>query len=157
MGAVAAGVARYIGVDANQQVVAGNKLLAEHLSVTDRCSIRHGRAEEFDPGSGLTLVFTSPPYLDLEDYDGGPVYATPGEWGEFMGLVIKRAYECLVPGGHLVLNLPFRPIWGARLDLMAKNSAISLGFVEGRTMWLPIRSFKGRSKSEPLLVWQKPV
>lgn len=156
MGAMAADVAKYIGTDANQEIVAGNRSLAEHLSESGRCSIHHERAEEFDPGPGLNLVFTSPPYLDLEQYEG-PVYVTPKAWEGFMWPVIERAFERLVPGGHLVLNLPYKPIHGVRLDLMAKKKAHSLGFTEKPTMWLPIRSFKGPSKSEPLLVWQKPV
>lgn len=48
------------------------------------------------------LIFTSPPYIDLEIY-GKPLNIE--NWKELMRDIFKYAENCLIPGGHLILNI----------------------------------------------------
>jgi tRNA G10 N-methylase Trm11 len=161
LGAMAAGVSTYIGTDIEPTTVAGNQAIIEHLGLQDRCYVVQQKAEEYDPGGDLDLVFTSPPYYDLETYGGasseaGRGYGSPQGWVQaFLRPVMRRAVERLKPGGHLVLNLPQKPILGLRLDLEAVVQGRELGLSELPTLWMPVRTFKGTMKGEPLLVWKK--
>jgi SAM-dependent methyltransferase len=160
LGAKMAGVSAYIGTDIEAETVAGNKKLAGILGL-NRCVLQQSRAEDWDPGEPLDLVFTSPPYFDLEVYgyeslQAGRSYGTVQGWVRaFLAPVMATAFKRLRPGGHLVLNLPYKPIQGMRLDTSAREEALRLGFTEQAILWMPVRSFRGPSKAEPILVWQR--
>jgi len=153
MGAVAAGVERYVATEVEPETIEGNRALAQALGVT-MCELHQEGAEGFDPGP-VDLVFTSPPYLDLEVY-GSASQADCSTWvDEFLVPVVHRAAQRLWAGGHLILNLPFKPVRGLRLDLEAKALAEREGLVEEPTVWMPVRAFRGPFKAEPLLVWRR--
>lgn len=156
LGAAAAGVSSYVGTDIEPAIVSGNLGLVRALDLRGYRVLEH-RAETFDPGPNLDLVFTSPPYFDLEVYGPAPIrYGSPQEWvREFLRPVIHRAASRLKLGGHLVLNLPSRPIQSFRLDLAAASECRDLLFDEKSACWLPVRTSGGRIKGEPLLIWQK--
>lgn len=155
-GAASVGV-HYIGSDIESSTVDGNRLLADTLGFS--CSIFLAQAEDFDPGVAVDLVFTSPPYFNLELY--GPAsekaitrYKSPYGWvQEFLRPVMSTAAQRLKKGGRLVLNLPTRPVEGARLDLAALGLAHQMGLVEQPQVRMPIR---GSDEGEPLFVWAKP-
>lgn len=161
LGAMAAGVSLYMGTDIERATVEGNQRLAETLGVAARCKLVRHQAEDFDPEVGLDLVFTSPPYFDLEAYgatsnEAEREYATPQGWVQkFLRPVMRRAAQRLKPGGHLVLNLPQKPVRGLRLDLEALHIARELGLIEEPQLWMPVRTFKGTLKGEPLLIWKQ--
>jgi hypothetical protein len=157
LGALSAGVSLYIGTDIEPSTVTGNQLIVQQLEASDRCRLTQHRAENFDPGVELDLVFTSPPYFDLESYGSSEVhYGSPQGWvRDFLRPVMRCAVERLKSGGHLVLNLPIKPVCGMRLDLEAVAEGQVLGLMEGPTFWMPVRTFKGTLKGEPLLVWRK--
>jgi len=69
---------------------------------------------------------------------------------------MTRAWAALNPGGYMVLNLPDKPVRGLRLDLEARVFGRELALVEEPTLWMPVRTFKGTMKGEPLLIWRKP-
>ena len=160
MGAMAAGVQRYLGTDVEADTVEGNRHLAQELELSSRCTVNNAKAEEFDPGSNLDLVFTSPPYYNLETYgksSDSRSYGSVQAWIQaFLNPVIHRAFNSLKTGGHLVLNLPNRPVCGYRLDSVSLVAARNIGFEERPPIWMPVRSFRGAAKAEPLLVWVKP-
>lgn len=165
MGAMAAGVAKYIGTDVESETVAGNQALAKVLGVSDKCSVILSKAEEHAIQEPLDLVFTSPPYFDLEVYGDASEKAATGYgsvtgWLQgFLEPVLKRAFDHLRPGGHLVLNLPSKPIDGVRLDEAVQPLALALGFVAQESPWMPVRQrshIRSRHKLEPLLVWRRP-
>lgn len=155
-GAASVGV-RYIGSDIESSTVDGNKLLADALGVS--CSISVAQAEDFDPGVAVDLVFTSPPYFNLELYGSASEkavarYKSPYGWvQEFLRPVMSTATRRLKKGGKLVLNLPTRPIEGARLDLAALGLAHQMGLVEQPQIRMPVR---GSAEGEPLFVWSRP-
>lgn len=155
LGALAAGVSKYIGTDIEESIVQGNRQLADSLGVSDWCRVVQHRAETFDPGEPLDLVFTSPPYFNLETYGDTPEYGTPQGWAQdFLRPVMRRAADRLKSGGYLVLNLPSKPQRGVRLDLEAVVVGRSLPLLERPMCWMPVRTFKGRVRGEPILVWQ---
>lgn len=162
MGAMAARVGKYIATDVEPQTVEGNRDLAEALEVQGKCEIHEARAETFDPEVPLDLVFTSPPYFNLEVY-GDASQSAYHDYGDAMGWVrqfltpiMKTALERLKPGGYLVLNLPTKPVEGVRLDAAAELVAETMGFQAQDSVYLPIRRMKTRTlKREPLLVWRE--
>jgi hypothetical protein len=159
LGAIAAGV-QYLGTDVEQPTVDGNIRMSTVLGVSTR--IVCTRAENFDPGVSLDLVFTSPPYFDLEDYGAASKeaersYASAHGWvRQFLRPVVRTAANRLRGGGHLVLNLPSRPVNGVRLDLEAVHAAEEVGLTPHPTFWMPVRTFRGTLRGEPILVWSKP-
>lgn len=161
MGAQAAGVGRYIATDVEPLTAQGNKRLAEALGYGDRVEIHEARAESFDPGVPLDLVFTSPPYFDLEVYGSESKkaardYGSASGWvRHFLTPVISTAFKRLKEGGHLALNLPFRPVGGLRLDLAAEKVAEEAGFEALPSVYLPLRSKTKSGKKEPVLIWHK--
>lgn len=163
LGAAVAGVARYIGTDVEPETVRGNNLLIEALG-KQHFKVNQARAEEFDPGRELDLVFTSPPYYDLEIYgdeaaNSYAIYGSPKGWLDlFLRPILVTAFKRLKPGGKMVLNLPDKPLYGVRLDEMSRSVAKSVGFLEQETLFMPVRNpRKGTVRGEPILVWSRPV
>lgn len=160
MGACSAGVSTYIGTDIEPETVSGNERLANALGFEDQCRLVVSEAETFDPGP-VDLVFTSPPYFNLEEYGTFSAadmakYSSPQSWFHgFLAPVVQTSFHRLSSGGHLILNLPCKPVQGSRLDLLASEYAKELGLVKERILWMPLRSRKGPLKGEPLLVWRK--
>lgn len=160
-GAMAADVARYIGTDVEPQTVAGNIRLAEVLGCSDKCEVLVARAEEFDPGRPLDLVFTSPPYFDLEVYGDESKLAIPHggirAWIErFLVQLMGTARRALRPGGHLVLNLPAKPLDGVVLADEAVKIASRLGFTVLPVLYMPVRRLRsGEMRADPLLVFRQ--
>ncbi len=161
MGAMAAGVS-YIGCDIEPRTVDGNRELAEALGLAPRCQITRARAELFDPGE-VDLVFTSPPYFNLEGYGPASIeasreYGTSEGWvGKFLMPVMKRAWDRLRPGGYLILNLPSKSVQACRLDRRADDVGRALGFLSENPVFLPLRRMKSAVvRREPILVWRRP-
>lgn len=154
-GAASVGV-RYVGSDIERETTEGNQRLAEVLGAS--CSMTHARAEDFDPGVALDLVFTSPPYFNLEMYGASSdaavaEYGNPHGWiRKFLHPVMLMASRRLREGGYLVLNLPARPVEGVRLDLAALGLARQTGLAEQPLVRMPVR---GSREGEPLFVWAK--
>jgi len=161
LGAMAAGVGLYIGTDLEPETAQGNQALAEALGFATMCRVECADATTFDPGEPLDLVFTSPPYFDLEVYGKKFEASVRGssveQWVQsFLGALVAQAAQSLKPGGFLVLNLPHKPVGGLRLDLAIQPLVERQGLVQREPVYMPVRSFKRGMKREPLLVWQKP-
>ena len=159
LGAMAAGVGRYIGTDLEDETAQGNQSLAEALECSTRCRVECVDATTFDPGEPLDLVFTSPPYFDLEVYGRKFEDSLHGlsieQWVQlFLGSIVSRSFQCLKSGGFLILNLPQKPVNGLRLDLA--GSQLVQGLIPRNSVYMPIRDKRRGMKREPLLIWQKP-
>lgn len=109
MGAAAAGV-RYFGTDIEPETVKGNLKLAQDLEYA--ATVVHESALTATVPSPVKLVFTSPPYFDVEQYsdrDGQPhvSYEGPEDWEfRFLKPLVVKSNDVLNPGGRLVLVLP---------------------------------------------------
>lgn len=160
MGAAAAGV-RYIGTDVEQETVDGNLHLAEVLGVGDTCHAVLSPAEDFNPPD-VDLVFTSPPYFDVEQYSTSEQqsyqrHKTYQEWvGGFLRPVIRTAHNALRLDGHLVLNVADkRGRGGVSLVQTTVDVAVSDGFHFVGQVEMPLPQLNRTVVSEPVLVFQR--
>lgn len=160
MGAMAAGV-RYIGTDVEPETVSNNIRLAKAIGGVGYQVILC-RAEVFEPPQ-VDLVFTSPPYFDIERYSNSQEqsykrYGTYKAWLEgFLRPVIQKSFDCLKPGGHLILNVADKNgVHGVPLVKSTTDISLSIGFSFVRTlqMLLPMLNQKTRV-FEPMLVFRK--
>lgn len=170
IGAIAAGVPRYVGIDPATVTMDQNRAmlgaLREVLGPTDtEVGLETACGEDLMGSgrfSGCDLVFTSPPYFDTEHYSSEATQSylryPDLEWWyrDFLGACIRGAAKDLVSGGHLVLNVAS---WMKdRVAILAREA----GF-EGLPEWqLTIasrpytRDRHGPSRYEPILVFKKP-
>lgn len=163
MGAAAAGVA-YVGTDVEPETVEGNRGLAEALG-HDQVEVVLHEAQTFDVPP-VDLVFTSPPYFDVEHYgtsDGQSFRAFDSfdTWLDgFLGPLVERAWGALESGGVLALNVAQIQTRSDVLDLPGEASRISKnrGFKHERTLWMPLaRLNRSPEKArEPILVFRRP-
>lgn len=161
-GAMATHVGAYLGTDVEPEIVEGNRRLAQEIGVSDRCQVVQAAAEEFDPESPLDLVFTSPPYYDLESYGSrsdARAYSDVGEWLErFLVPVINKGAEHLRSGAYLILNLPAKPRAGVVLADEAVKIAVRAGLGVQPVVFMPVRRLRTSRSAwkDPLVVFRKP-
>jgi hypothetical protein len=115
LAAIACG-ARYVGIDASAEQIAGSqRMTADLRKGTDGAvSLVQGSATEMltrmEPRSA-DLVFTSPPYFDKERYGDGALqsylqFPSYGDWLQgFLRAAILQSFGLLKTGGFLVLNV----------------------------------------------------
>lgn len=111
--------ASYIGFDPNTEVVAksnemfkffkDNNLVAE----TQSFKIHNCGSEEFKPSlaNSADVVFTSPPYFNLEtyandNYESSKNYNNYDMWlDSFVRPTVDNIYKYLKPGGYIMINI----------------------------------------------------
>lgn len=159
VGAYASGVPKYIGIDQNRRLKRPYRLLTNFL---DTYHEQNGGIPKCDATllfqDALTvdyskyeydMVFTSPPYYDIEKYSGQKE-RSKDEWDrEFYEPLFRKTYEHLQRGGHYVLNIPIEVY-----DRVAKRV---LGPCNSKT---PLkkkerRPDKGDEYTEYVYVWTK--
>ena len=169
----------YHGIDPTADTAAGNTRMAGAFSSIHgvfgpkwkfRFRFDLGCAEDVMPtlqGSSYDLVFTSPPYFDVEKYSDDPNqsyrrYPVYQEWRDkFMAVVISQSARVLRSGGHLVLNVKNYRKAPLVDDAMSIASETGLVFVTEHPMRLANSEFfrkEGKPKfhTEPILAWKKP-
>ena len=161
MGAVAAGV-KYLGTDVEPETVDGNQRLAEVLRATSSCEVVLCPAEEFIPSVEVDLVFTSPPYFDLEHYSKSKdqsykQYKSYSEWVDgFLRRMVRQAYRSLKIGGYLILNVADKKgHGGVPLVQTTVEVSESEGFTMVTRIEMPLPSLNRGAVSEPVLVFCK--
>ncbi len=164
LGAIASGV-DYIGVDPSTFAINGNTFLLREIQKmihTPNVTLIKNAAEDvlgkntFSPD----LIFTSPPYHNLEHYSPEPTqsylrYPEKDEWFEgFLKKVIERSYIDLVEDGYFVINV------GNSMTSRTLQYAIKAGFVLKNSLILSLvsRSFLkhlNTNKEEIILFFKK--
>lgn len=125
-GAAAAKV-RYLGTDIEPETVEGNRALARDIGFD--AEVRLQSALDADVPE-VDLVFTSPPYFDVEQYsdrEGQPhvSYDGLGDWLEhFLRPLVGKARDVLCSGGRLVLAL------SESLHVETRKFALEVGLQE---------------------------
>lgn len=101
----------YYGFDTNTQLrgAYANMLeMVERVQPDVHIKMRFEPSETADFSAfRYDLVFTSPPYFMLEEYERMPVYGSKAAFLErFFFPVVAKAWRYLEPGGHMALNMP---------------------------------------------------
>lgn len=136
---------KYIGTDPAKQMyrdaIKVKELLQAQKPNID-IELHHLGSEFFTPEKdSLDLVFTSPPYFDIEKYYQEPgqcwlEYPTLDEWTEkYLKETFKNAFIGLKPGSRLVINIE------NNLCQTVVEAAKQVGFscIDDETMYLPVR------------------
>lgn len=163
LGCIAYGDAPYIGIDANVGLRTAYKQMIRLTGAEDRVRMFFQPAETVDFSAlRYDLVFTSPPYFMLEEYEKMPAYGSKeGFLAKFFRPVVAAAWRYLQPGGHMALNMPkemydavkdiLPPLW-RRLQLPIQNRHPRNAAVRGE-----IGALNAGQRSEGIYVWAKPA
>jgi hypothetical protein len=165
LGAMSLGVP-YLGIDANRVAVAGCRrligFLSHRLGRRFEVEVRHGCATTVLPAlrGSWPLIFTSPPYHDIERYSDDPEqsylqFPEIDDWYEgFLWPCIRESTRLLSRDGHLVLNV--NPDMADRTEGLATRAGLVLA-----QRWLMELSkhnymtrIQGVTKAEPILVFR---
>lgn len=136
----------YIGIDSNTRLRPAYERMVTAMEPKQESSVQlfFQPAETFDFSQHTyDLVFTSPPYFRLEEYEKMPEYGSKqGFLDKFFRPVVVAAWAGLSPNGHLALNMPGEMFEAVR-DLLPRLT---------RTIPLPVqnRHPKGAAKQGPL-------
>jgi len=160
----------YIGIDPAVSQVAGLRRMVralKHLSQS-RSSIIEACAEDLMPQietASVDLVFSSPPYFDLERYSRARSqsyrrYETYDAWKHhFLRSVIEQSHRVLRPNGYVVINAANTRDYRIAGDLNAIGSEL---FDDRDVLRLLMRSRPAQRvncatqyRSEPLIIFRK--
>lgn len=160
LGAMAYGVP-YIGIDANKNMEASYESMVKTVDPSANVRMFFKASETVDFSKfDYDLVFTSPPYFMLEEYEKMPQYGSKeGFLEKFFIPVVKSAWKNLRSPGHMALNMPkemydavkgvLPPFW-KRMKLPVSNrhpTNAVLGKAIGET--------NVKARSEGVYVWRK--
>jgi len=161
-------VASYTGVDPNEEVILGNIGLQEALiraagrNYFTQINMVKLPFEDFRTEEKFDLVFTSPPYFDIEKYSDEdtqsyiryPIYK---DWVEnFLWALIGHSSRMMKTGAYLVLNV------GKPIDRDAYEIGCLVFGREPEVYHMRLSKFLGRGdkkdishKTEPIFIWRK--
>jgi hypothetical protein len=107
LGTMAYGVP-YIGIDANKNMEKSYKEMIELVKPVKDVKMIFKPSETVDFSKfKYDLVFTSPPYFTLEEYENMPEYGSKDGFIEkFFRPVVTNAWKHLAYSGHMALNMP---------------------------------------------------
>lgn len=107
LGAMAYGVP-YIGIDANVKMKPTYERMIKALEPATKVTMKFQPSETVDFSTfTYDLVFTSPPYFTLEEYENMPEYGSKeGFLDKFFRPVVLNAWKHLDRSGHMALNMP---------------------------------------------------
>jgi DNA modification methylase len=110
VGACALNVPHYIGIDANTNLKTPYKHMVEFLQPQTQTKITTLFQNALDVDYSklkYDMVFTSPPYYNIEKYQNTTAYTTRDEWDAlFYRPLFYETYTYLEKGGVYCLNIP---------------------------------------------------
>ena len=124
VGACALDIDNYIGIDTNKKLKEPYKKMVKLLkqlktktNITlffkDALSIDYSKLD-------YDMVLTSPPYYNLEIYEG-TTEKTDDEWNmEFYAPLFAETYKYLKKGGHYILNVPKKVYDSVCIEILGK-------------------------------------
>ena len=98
----------YVGIDANQNLEPAYRAMIHAANPISHTTMLFQPSETVDFSQyTYDLLFTSPPYFMIEEYERMPKYASKEAFlTQFFLPVIKSAWQHLKKGGYMVLNMP---------------------------------------------------
>lgn len=160
LGAVAYGIP-YIGIDANKNLESSYKDMISAVEPSADITFLFKPSETVDFSKySYDLVFTSPPYFMLEEYEKMPEYGSKeGFIKKFFEPVVASAWKNLRTPGHMALNMPkemydsvkglLPPLW-KRMKLPVSSRHPS-NAAAGRSIGLQDTG----TRSEGIYIWRK--
>jgi len=160
LGAMAYGIP-YVGIDANTGMKKTYETMIKTLNPSAKVTMLFQPSETVD-FSAFTydLVFTSPPYFTLEEYENMPEYGSKeGFLDKFFRPVVRNAWANLHRSGHMALNMP-KEMYDAIKDSLPRvwkriqmpiSNRHPTNAVEGRR----IGEKDSGGRSETIYVWKK--
>jgi len=148
----------YIGIDANEKLKpAYERLLSLEPEAKVRMIFRPSEEVSF-ANMSYDLVFTSPPYFMLEEYEKMPAYGSKqGFIDRFLIPVVMKAWMHLQPG-YMVLNMPEEMYEAVRPHLPKIKERLALPLSNRH----PVNTAKGQTLGEEdkerhewIYVWKK--
>ena len=127
VGACALNVPKYIGVDSNRNLKTPYnkmcKFLKKHSTTDIELYFQDALTVDYSK-LDYDLVMTSPPYYNIELYDGADNQKTKEEWDEqFYKPIFEKTYKHLSSGGHYCLNIPEEVFKTVALKVLGKPQA----------------------------------
>ena len=103
----------YTGVDPNKNLFPGyNKIISTFSKDPSKYNLINSTIEDADLNNKMhDMIFTSPPYFDLETYTNDNIqsiskYNTEEKWIEgFLKPALKKSYDHLNVGGYMCINI----------------------------------------------------
>jgi hypothetical protein len=160
LGAMAYGIP-YIGIDANKNMEKSYNDMIALVKPEKNVKMIFKPSETVDFSKfSYDLVFTSPPYFMLEEYEKMPMYGSKEAFIElFFRPVVESAWKNLRSPGHMALNMPkamydsvkeYLPKLWKRLQLPISNRHPTDAVV-GST----IGTTDVKARTEGIYVWKK--
>jgi hypothetical protein len=98
----------YVGIDANKKLESSYRNMIALYEPHAQVSLHFKPSEEVDFSRfQYDLIFTSPPYFMIEEYEKMPAYTSKQNFlNTFFIPVIQSVWMHLLPGGNMALNMP---------------------------------------------------
>jgi hypothetical protein len=149
----------YVGIDANKGLQSAYKKMIASYAHDAPVTMIFKPSETVDFSQfAYDLVFTSPPYFMIEEYERMPEYGSKeGFLEKFFRPVVREAWRHLRVGGHMALNMPHEMYMAIRNDLPPVARRIQMP-VSNRH---PTNARRGRklgtekARHELIYVWKK--
>ena len=151
----------YTGIDANTNLKSSYEKMIEFCKPIAPTKMIYKPSETVDFSKiQYDLVFTSPPYFMLEEYEKMPQYGSKDGFIEkFFRPVVQSAWKHLHTGGYMALNMPkemydsvkadLPPLWKRmRLPIMDRHATNA---AKGSS----IGTHDKNNRSEGIYVWHK--
>lgn len=127
VGACALNVPKYIGIDSNRNLKTPYnkmcKFLNKHSTTDIELYFQDALTVDYSK-LDYDLVLTSPPYYNIELYNGANNQKTKEEWDEqFYKPIFEKTYKHLNSGGHYCLNIPEEVFTTVAVKVLGKHRA----------------------------------
>ena len=163
--AMAKGI-NYIGIDSNTELERPYndmiKFFKEYANVSSSVQMHFMPSETFDFSQydqQYDMMFTSPPYYDIEIYENMPTYTSYEDWeSKFLQTVVRKSWEYLKEGGWMCLNIPSNKYDARRkktFDCFESVKKVLGQPTKKIQMLLQNRSKQGESNYEYIYCWNK--
>jgi hypothetical protein len=98
----------YIGIDANKNLERAYSQMIQTYQPDANVTMIFKPSEQIDFSKfKYDLIFTSPPYFMLEEYEKMPAYSSKQDFlDRFFIPVVMSVWKHLLPGGNMALNMP---------------------------------------------------
>ena len=157
MGAMSMGIP-YIGIDANIKLKPTYTKMIQALDSNAHVKMFFQPSETFDFSKhDYDLIFTSPPYFRIEEYEHMPEYGSKqGFLDKFFIPVVTEAWKYLQVGGHMALNMPAEMYEAIRRHLPKLMKTYKLP-LHNRNPVSAVKqvTLQNAPRSELIYVWKK--